>query len=314
MTLNDLAMLIQRNATKEDIDSIVTARLNEYQHKTDLKIDAIQNKVETAAEMNTDNTNKIEELQSTVEMLKQDQLRNNICISGVPPDQIIDGNTSDIIIKIANVLGVKIMPNQFSSHPVASKKFIIVNFYNYSHKQQMHIHIRARKSLMVEEVFKSKSNSQIYLNDHLTPYFTKIHLLARNAKKEGKLFTVSSYGGKIRVRKNQNDLPIVIESEKQIQTLIDMECADSSIDSIQLVENATNNEASKQPKTKPTKQTKTNQHTTHLQNSRNSNTKRATKNNSTGQYRQNSARTNTDNRDKRSAKPKRNVNHQRKQN
>lgn len=86
---------------------------------------------------------------------------------------------------------------------------------------------------MVEEVFNTNSNSQIYLNDHLTPYFTKLHVIARNAKKEGKLSSVSSHGGKIRVRKNANDVPITIAYLSQLQTLIDMENADSSIDSFQ---------------------------------------------------------------------------------
>lgn len=93
---------------------------------------------------------------------------------------------------------------------------------------------------MVEEVFKMKLNSQIYLNDHLTPYFNNLYLIARTAKRDGKLASATSHGGKIRARKNANDAPIVITSENQLQTLIEMESGDSSIDSIQPVDDAHN--------------------------------------------------------------------------
>lgn len=292
LTLHDLAKLIQRNATKEDIDSIVTARINTYQQKTDKKIDEIQRQVETATDMGTENSNKIEELQSAVETLKQDQLRSNICISGVPAEQITDGNTSDIVMKIANALNVTLSKNQFTSHPVASKKFIIVHFHNHSYKQQLLIRVRAKKSLMVEEVFNTKSNSQIYLNDHLTPYFTKLHLIARNARKEGKFASVSSYGGKIRVRKNPNDAPIIIVSEKQIQTLVEIECADSSTDSIQCVDDANAAETSNKPK-KPTQRAHQKQNNKNIhQNRGRGNSERATQ----PQPRQNLTRTKTDKR------------------
>lgn len=71
--------------------------------------------------------------------------------------------------------------------------------------------VRIKKSLMVEEVFESfKSNGQIYSNDHLTPYFSNLYLIACKAKKDGKIASASSYGGKIRARKTTDDAPIII--------------------------------------------------------------------------------------------------------
>lgn len=61
-------------------------------------------------------------------------------------------------------------------------------------------------NIMNEELFNGiESNSQIYVSDHLTPYFAKIFYSARMAKKDGKIFQVSSRGGKIRVKKNERD-------------------------------------------------------------------------------------------------------------
>lgn len=90
---------------------------------------------------------------------------------------------------------------------------------------------------MVEEVFEAveKSNSQIYLNDHLSPYFNRLFLIARKAKKDGKLASASSYGGKIRARKSLDDAPILITTEKQLQLLIDAHDDNSTNSLVQLV-------------------------------------------------------------------------------
>lgn len=233
LTLNDLALMIQRNATKEDIDNIVTARINTYQQQTNEQIDEIRQQVDSANVMNNVNADRIEELQATVESLKQDQLKNNICISGVPASQITDDNTAQIVIAIGKTLNVNLTASQFTSYAVANKKFIITHFYNYKHKRDLLMNVRAKKSLMAEEVLSIQSNSQIYLNDHLTPYLNSLHILAREAKKLGKLASVSSYGGKIRVRKSINDSPTVILSERQLNAIIDMDYNDNSTDTNQ---------------------------------------------------------------------------------
>lgn len=83
---------------------------------------------------------------------------------------------------------------------------------------------------MVEEVFSHVSNSQIYLNDHLTPYTTRLFLIARNAKKDGKLASATSYGGIVRIRKNRDDAPTPITNETLLQNIIDMEPSNSNLE------------------------------------------------------------------------------------
>lgn len=185
LTINDLAVMIQRNATKEDIQAIVTARIDAHEHQTNKKFEEIRQQVDSVNDSNNANANRIEELQATVESLKQEQIKNNICFSGVPPNQITDINTAQIVINIAKALNVTITNNQFTSYAVANKKFIIAHFYSYKCKRDLLMSVRTKQSLMVEEVFATQSNSQIYLNDHLTPYYNKLHILAREAKKSG---------------------------------------------------------------------------------------------------------------------------------
>lgn len=151
-----------------------------------------------------------------------------MCISGIPSELITNDNFAELVEQIAKTLGAKCDNSHFVAYAVASKKFVIVRFHNAMHKRSLLGKIRVKKSLMVEEVFKSiKSNSQIYLNDHLSPYFNKLYLMARNAKREGKLASASSYGGKIRARKYSDDAPIIITSESQLQEIIDDDDGDS---------------------------------------------------------------------------------------
>lgn len=173
---------------------------------------------------NVENANdKICELEDTIQILQQDKLKNNVCISGAPIDAARD--TTEIVKKIAKALGVTLTPADFTSYPVTNGKFIIASFDRSVHKQLLMNKVRVKRSLMVEEVFGAgqRSNSQIYINDHLTKHFNQLFLTARAAVKDGKLATASSIGGKIRVRKSKGDFPRTIYNLDQLQMEIDAE-------------------------------------------------------------------------------------------
>lgn len=227
ITLEDLGKKIQQCASKDDIEGI-KSQINNYKIETNVKIEKIAQQVENNITVTLENADRIDALEASVEMLKQEQLKNNICVSGVPPNLLINGNANDLIQKIATKLDFKLNSNQFSSYAVAQNKFIIVQFYNFKHKLQLLGKIRAKRSLMVEEVFGGQSNSQIYLNDHLTPFFNRLYLIARNAKKDGQIASATSYGGKIRARKQLDHPPTLITSEKQLMALINSDAANES--------------------------------------------------------------------------------------
>lgn len=230
-TLLDLFNMMQNISTKEDINDIKT-RIDEYKADTIEKFNQIDQKVNVVSSITNENADNIELLQIKVEELKQDQLKSNICVSGVPTNLIQNDNTADLIIAIAKKLDVDINQNQFTSYSCASNKFIIISFFMLKHKQLLLRKIRVKKSLMVEEVFGVQSNSQIYLNDHLTPYFNHLYLLARRAKKDGKLASASSFNGRIKARKNGNDAPMLITCERQLLSLIDDEMGESSYEQL----------------------------------------------------------------------------------
>lgn len=131
---------------------------------------------------------------------------------------------------------------------------------------------------MVEEVFGNESNSQIYLNDHLTPYFSNIYLIARRAKREGKLSSASSYGGKIRARKNFNDAPTLITNERQLNALVNMESElSNSNGSIQLIDDNINTSQSSIKTTNNNKPYTKINNRNNSENRQKSNTKRVTR-------------------------------------
>ena len=235
-TMMDIFNIV--TATKAEI-GVISSRLDKYTDETNEKVQNLQKNVEDVASETAKNSERIEMLEASIEQMKQSQLSNNICISGVPPELLESTNTSEIVAKIANKLGVQITAHQFTSYSVANNKFIIARFFNLKHKQQLQNKVRAKRSLMVEEVFTHTSNSQIYLNDHLTPYMNKLFLMARKAKQDGKLASATSHGGKVRARKSANDAPIIIISESQLQTLIDLDYGNTSNDSIQHVNDST---------------------------------------------------------------------------
>lgn len=252
-TMLDLFNLLTKCAQKDDIDEI-KASITTANTETAEKIDDVNRRIDSVVSNNDQNSIKIQSLEINLEILKQEQLKNNISISGVPPNIIkSDNNTAEFVIKIAKALGVDYNVSQFTSYAVAGNKFIIVHFYNMKHKQTLMNKIRAKRSLMVEEALQLNSNSQIYLNDHLTPYFNSLYLAARKAKAEKKIFSASSYGGKIRARKRADDAPIIITCANQLRMLIDSdETANTSCLSI----NSSNTSA----ETIPTTSNANNQH------------------------------------------------------
>lgn len=228
-TLRDIFNMLKNCASKNDLEEIKKS-IVDSNTETQTKVDEITRRVDTIDDTQHQHTEKIKMLEINFEILKQDQLKNNVCVSGVPPAMIKQpNNTMQLVTSIAKSLKVELNVSQFSSYAVANNKFIIIHFYNLKHKQMLLNKIRIKKSLMVEEVFSgTQSNSQIYLNDHLTPYFNNLYIIARNAKKQEKLSSASSYGGKIRVRKTENDVPSVITNESQLRSIIDDDTSDMS--------------------------------------------------------------------------------------
>lgn len=146
------------------------------------------------------------------ELMKQEKLRNNVRITGLPQHAL--ENPIETITIIADTINCAILPSELTCYADRNKSSLIVMFDNHGIKRLFMDKLRERKSLLVVEMFpESQSNSGVYVNDQLTPYFAKIFHEAWNAKKDGRLSSVSSLGGRIKVKRYANGMPITINTE-----------------------------------------------------------------------------------------------------
>lgn len=122
---------------------------------------------------------------------------------------------------IGDILQLDLLPSDFTVYVDRNKSSLIVSFANHLHKRSVMNALHQRKSLLAEEIYpKIQSNANIYANDQLTPYFAKLFQYAWQAKKEGRIFSASSLGGRIKVKLADNSPVIIIETHHQLDELI----------------------------------------------------------------------------------------------
>lgn len=128
----------------------------------------------------------------SVELLKQFNLKNNVCIHGVPADANED--VHQIVKAIASLLSVEFGSGDILSAYRArpsnrSPGLIIVRLSSFEKKMQILTNKRKKKTLKVNELNLNltKPDNKIYINSHLSPYFSSIHQKAKQACDEGKI-------------------------------------------------------------------------------------------------------------------------------
>lgn len=217
----DLRTLLEAKfaETNKNIASIQTTINIEI---ADIKTNVNDNKnridnIEVRLQSTCDST-QYDEIRLQLELLKQDRLRNNLRITGLPPPAF--NNPDDTVMSIERVLQLGLIPSDYTAYVDRNKSSLIVSFASHSHKRLFTNALHQRRSLLVEEVFPTiQSNSNIYSNQ-LTPYFANIFRIAWTAKKDGKIHSASSMGGRIKVKLNETSQPTTIESEKHLHELI----------------------------------------------------------------------------------------------
>lgn len=234
-SMKDILTAIGQCATKTDLESF-SQNVKQFYDNTEAQFVKVDTQITTLSQNQDEQTTKIAALEENVELLKQDRLRNNIRISGIIPNW--DGDCKKLVMQIITKINVQATPHDFKAYATKGNKFVIASFFNYAHKTTLLNKMRVKKSLMVEEIFPGvNSNSQLYINDHLTPYLTNLFIAAFKAKKEGKLASASSWGGSVRIRKHINDPPTVITHISQLTGILNM---DTTIDSMSTTESDKN--------------------------------------------------------------------------
>lgn len=121
------------------------------------------------------------------ELSKQQALKNNISILGCP--KINDENVSEVAIMVFKAFGASFIKSDFSSvYRTTGIKpnftSIIVKFASFE-KKLLALNSKTDKPVKVKDVFVGQqSNVQIYLNNHVTPFFGRLLAAGRQAVKE----------------------------------------------------------------------------------------------------------------------------------
>lgn len=208
--------------TLQQVLDAINQRHDSTENKIEQALNSMQGDIDNIRETTQNNTHKLSELEKNIECLKQDSLKNNIKIAGLP-DMKFDPKT--LIYSIFNLLNIELLDDEFNAYHTRSGNFVIIQFDSHKKKSLLLKTIIEKKTtIMAEEIFDGiESNSQIYVSDQLTPYFAKIFQLARAAKRDRKIFQVSSRGGKIRVKKTEQDFYKFIFSEYELNEIINDE-------------------------------------------------------------------------------------------
>lgn len=160
-----------------------------------------------------------------LEIMKQKQLKNNICIDGVP------GSTNENIRSIFKAICFKLEINVHINSVIAAYRTkgsnnrlgsIVVQLDNSGLKAAIMNKMKIRKSLLVEEINigLNNNNNQIFIFNHVTPYFSHLLYIGRQAIKNKQLSSCWLASNGVFVTLNENNNKVLINNEEQLVKLI----------------------------------------------------------------------------------------------
>lgn len=114
------------NSKIETIQSTLDQKINDIHSEVGVHNERIKKLEDYAA---TD-SHRIDALSYQIETLKQDRLRNNLRLTGLPPPAF--ENTRDTIMKIVTVLQLDLLPSDFIAYNDRNKSFRFSQIHKYS--------------------------------------------------------------------------------------------------------------------------------------------------------------------------------------
>lgn len=154
---------------------------------------------------------KVEDVALALEEANQYSRNKNVIIDGIPETQ--GENLLNIILILGQKVNMKIDPTDVQTlHRLPRKQKpntkatpILVQFNNRMVRDGFLNNMKS-KEITLEILNLGNNNSKIYFNEHLTPYYSKLHYEAKNKKINGQ--NVFKYvwikNGKVLARKSDN--------------------------------------------------------------------------------------------------------------
>ena len=153
--------------------------------------------------------------------LNQYTRRNNVEISGIP--KIFDNKLEEKVVELSNSLGVNVSTNDVEAcHRLkgngSDPKRVIVRFTNRKYAEKL-VNVRKETENIDLERLGFPSETKIYINENLCPYFRKIWTKCRKLKAEGEIKYVWTTNGLVKIRKDDTSAMYKIEHENDLTEL-----------------------------------------------------------------------------------------------
>lgn len=226
------------NPTNKDIMQFLEAMKKQQCTKGDLaKLEtAMSSKIEEVKTHAVKNSGKIQQLTNRMdrfetvaskasynnELQKQRELKNNICIMGIPSfDNESPQNTATTVFKaIECELSSADIVSAYRTRGKAS--LIVVKLVNYDDKIKI-LNAKTKKAVRVSDIAvcdPSVANNFVYINNHVTPYFGKLLKEGRSAIKNNQIHScwLTSSGCMLKVNEGGDSLNF--STIEQLQKII----------------------------------------------------------------------------------------------
>lgn len=180
-------VLNHTKSTSNTIDNYIRtndAKVNKIESKQVLhtnRLDALELRVNQIYE-------RTDSIANSNELLKQNFLKQNLTIVGIPRE--FGNDLNQIIFNIAALLKVKLNRNDIvNAYRINNSKsgLIVVRFERMEIRNEL-LHIKQQTKITLGDLFEVNDDiigdQLIYLNPHVTPHFSKMMAKARIAVKE----------------------------------------------------------------------------------------------------------------------------------
>lgn len=205
-------MQISQEKAFNDVKPLM-AKCNDDNRKAFILIDDVRDDVEKMEV-------RLSQSELHARRLEQDNLANVVEIKGIPLRKEFRSNLIPVVVKIADILGVKITPYdvdyactvQSTSHPPP----VNVKFVRLWTKNLILTAKKGHGKLPARDV-GFHGNHEIFINQAMTPYYAKLYQNARRLLTNDRLKFVWFVDGRLKVRKQEGLSAVVIEQESDLR-------------------------------------------------------------------------------------------------
>lgn len=175
-----------------------------------------------------DFANKSEMLSYSVELNKQQNIKNNITIAGVPYTE--EENLNALALAACKHVGANVSSEDIhSSYRLKFGSMFVVKFVNFETKAAV-MELKANKSIMLEDIIgasslSSNENRAVYINTHLIPFFGHILSHGRRSVKEKLIHSCWMSNNGVVVKCKADSKETIVKSVSQLNEL----CGKSNI-------------------------------------------------------------------------------------